>query len=206
MITLYYSPNSCSLAVHLALELACVDYVAEKVQIGSPEFKAIAPKGAVPAMRDGNSQTMTQWPALLKYIANKFLDKNLGSDGTLEWQYEFDNAMAFVNSDLHTSFNSCYWAARFTTDGSEEAIANVKNASFARIERQLGFLEEMLEWKEFLVQNRLTVVDLYAYTVSRWGNFVLPNGLTKYPNILAHHARLEQMPEVQKVLAVHNPK
>lgn len=206
MITLYYSPNSCSLAVHLALELAGADYEAQKVQIGSPEFKAITPKGAVPAMRDGGSQTMTQGPALLKYIATKFPNQNLGSDGTLEWQFEFDQAMAFVNSDLHTSFNSCYWAARFTTDGSEEAIANVKNASFARIERQLGFLEEMLEWKEFLVQNRLTVVDLYAYTVSRWGNFVLPNGLTKYSNILAHHARLEQMPEVQKVLAVHNPK
>ena len=55
MFKLYYSPGTCALATHIALEEAGADYEAERVDFGSqaqrsPEYLAINPKGRVPAL------------------------------------------------------------------------------------------------------------------------------------------------------------
>ena len=50
------------------------------------------------------------------------------------------------------------------------------------------YLDRHLNGKEFLVGNRLTISDAYAFAMVRWGNS-LPNGLTSYPNLARfyHH-------------------
>jgi glutathione S-transferase len=55
MITLFFSPGACSLATHIALIEAGLDYRLSRVnfaenQQNSPEFKALNPKGRVPAL------------------------------------------------------------------------------------------------------------------------------------------------------------
>ena len=54
MIKLYYSPGSCALASHIALEEAGADYVAVRIDFGSdeqnkPDLLAINPTGLVAA-------------------------------------------------------------------------------------------------------------------------------------------------------------
>ena len=55
MYKLYYSPGTCALASHIALEEAGAEYTAERVdfksnQQNSPEYLEVNPKGRVPAM------------------------------------------------------------------------------------------------------------------------------------------------------------
>ena len=76
MIKLYYSPGSCSLASHIALEEAGAEYTAERIntaanQQQSPEYKAINPKGRVPAMVTDRG-VLTEMPAILAYIAQSY--------------------------------------------------------------------------------------------------------------------------------------
>ena len=55
MLKLYYSPGSCALASHIALEESGTSYTAERVDFKSsqqttPAYLAINPKGRVPAL------------------------------------------------------------------------------------------------------------------------------------------------------------
>ena len=76
MIKLYYSPGSCSLASHIALEEAGAEYTAERLNFAanqqqSPEYKAINPKGRVPAMVTDRG-VLTETPAILAFIAQSY--------------------------------------------------------------------------------------------------------------------------------------
>lgn len=207
MIKLYYSPFSCSMSVHIVLEMVWADYEAIKVKPGSDEYKQIVPKWAVPAMIDdeNNLWVMTQIPALLKYITKKY-NSDLAWENSLVWEFELNSALWFINSDLHTSFNSTYAAPKFTTKTDEESINAVKEAALKRIERQLWFLNEMLEAKEYLVWNKLSVADIYAFVVSNWANFLLPKKLENYPNILKLHKNVTSIDAVKKIIAIHSEK
>jgi len=76
MLTLYYSPGSCSLATHIALIDAGADFEARRVDVAEseqrkPSYLAINPKGRVPALVTENG-TLTETPALLAYVAQRF--------------------------------------------------------------------------------------------------------------------------------------
>ena len=69
---LYSSPGACSTADHIVLQWTGGPFEVEVVtreQRQSPEYLAINPAGAVPALRDGD-YILTQNAAILGYIAD----------------------------------------------------------------------------------------------------------------------------------------
>ena len=73
-IILYYFPRACSLAVHIALEEAGYNYSRQLVDLRSkahksPEYLAINPAGAVPALLIGG-QLLTETQAILTFIGD----------------------------------------------------------------------------------------------------------------------------------------
>ena len=76
MFKLYYSPGSCALASHIALQEAGADYRAERIdfkanQQNSPEYLAINPKGRVPSLITDRG-ILTETPAVLAFRAAPF--------------------------------------------------------------------------------------------------------------------------------------
>src|SRR5262249_23153544 len=76
MLTLYYAPNTCALASHLALEEAQAAYRAVRISFASedqrkPEYLAINPKGRVPALITERG-LLTDPPAILIYICQRY--------------------------------------------------------------------------------------------------------------------------------------
>jgi glutathione S-transferase len=76
MIKLFYAPNTCALASHIALEEAGTAYTTVRVDFASneqrqPEYLAINPKGRVPALVT-DSGILTETPAILAFIAQSF--------------------------------------------------------------------------------------------------------------------------------------
>lgn len=206
MIKLYYSNFSCAMVVHIVLELLKADYETIKVQIWSEDYKKIAPKWAVPAIIDTEvwDEAMTQIVAILKYLLKKYPNNNIWSDWNIVNDYKLDNVLSFLNSDLHTSFWWAFASGKFTTKTDEESLKAVKEASFLRINRQLWFLDEMLENSDFLVWNKLSVADIYAFVIVRWASFILPNGLEDFPNVKKLQEKIGNLEEVKKVTEVHS--
>ena len=76
MLKLFYSPNSCALASHIALQEAGADYETVRLDFRAneqrkPEYLAINPKGRVPALATDRG-ILTETPAILAFIAQSF--------------------------------------------------------------------------------------------------------------------------------------
>ena len=81
---LYFTPGTCSLADHIALEWVGKPYEAQLVtreQRKQPAYLAINPAGAVPAL-DVDGWILTQNVAILNYFADTFPETKLGGDGS----------------------------------------------------------------------------------------------------------------------------
>src|SRR4051812_3800494 len=73
---LYFSPGSCSLSPHIVLREAGFDFELERVNSSSKltqsgaDFRAINPKGYVPALQLDNGQVLTEGAAIVQYLAD----------------------------------------------------------------------------------------------------------------------------------------
>src|SRR5262249_35215253 len=76
MLKLFYSPGSCALASHVALEEAGAQYEAVRLDFRAneqrkPEYLKINPKGRVPALATDRG-VLTETPAILAFVAQSF--------------------------------------------------------------------------------------------------------------------------------------
>ncbi len=191
MMKLFYAPGTCALAPHIVLEWVGEPYDLEKVQPRSPEYLKINPLGQVPAMIDGSSGVMNQADAILKYLANKYPDAHLGDDGTLQDAYELDRWLAFFTGDVHPSFFPYFAPNRYWADNNESALKSIKESSYKLVDRVFKHLDEHLDGKNYIIGNRRTIADPYAFAMIRWGNN-LPKPLSEYPNIYRFYQQLRE--------------
>ncbi len=206
MIKLYYGPNTCSMSEHIVLEWIGEEYEAIKSDYSDPEFLKINPKGAVPAMQDGDGPIMTQNDALLNYLAQKFPKTQLAGDNSLEQTYQVNHWLAYVGSDLHPAFKPLFSVERYTIKEDEESLEAVKEAAKKRIDVELAHLEKGLEGRDYLVTNKPTIADAYAFVVSRWYESTTGKDFLKnFPNIATFRERMMEDKSVAKVVGVHNP-
>lgn len=80
-LTLFFAPGSCAVAVQIALLETGAPFTARQLNLAageqrSPEYLAINPKGRVPALITEQG-TLTETPALLLYVAQRFPDAKL---------------------------------------------------------------------------------------------------------------------------------
>ena len=81
---LYTKPGACSTADHIALHWTGGPFEVEVLDgksLKGPEYLAINPAGAVPAVVDGDF-VLTQNAAIMGYIADSFPDAGLMGDGS----------------------------------------------------------------------------------------------------------------------------
>ena len=76
MLTLYFTPDTCALATHIALEDAGAEFALKKIDFAkaeqrSPAYLAVNPKGRVPALVTPQG-VLTETPAMLVYVAQLF--------------------------------------------------------------------------------------------------------------------------------------
>jgi glutathione S-transferase len=202
MLKLYYTPGTCALASHIALEEAGADYTTERVnfktnQQNSPEYLEINPKGRVPSLVTDRG-TLTETPAMLAYIAQSFPKAELAP---LEDPYAFAQVQAFNSylcATVHVAHAHKMRGARWATE--ETTFADMKRmvpktvgACFALIER------DMLKGP-WVMGERYTICDPYLFTLAGWleGDSV---DIATLPKVADHRKRMAERPAVRKVLA-----
>jgi glutathione S-transferase len=204
MLKLFYSPQSCALASHIALEEAGADYQAVRVDFANqeqrgPEYLKINPKGRVPALVTDRG-VLTETPAILLYIAQTHPAAGLAP---IDDAFELGRIQAF-NSYLCATVHVAHahrirgyrWADDPGTfaDMARKAPQNVRDC-FALIEAEM-FAGPWVMGEAF------SISDPYLYTVATWleGDGVDP---AQFPRILDHRNRMSQRPGVARVLALH---
>ena len=193
---LYYSPGACSLSPHIVaseagipIELEKVDLASHKTESGQ-DFTAINPKGYVPTLRLDDGSILTEGPAIVQYLADQKPATGLApAAGTME-RYRLQEWLTFIGTELHKSFGTL-----FNKASSDDA----KQVSKANIGKRLGYLNDQLATRQFLLGGNFTVADAYAFTIVNWTNFVGID-LKPYTNVGAYMARVGARPKVQETL------
>jgi glutathione S-transferase len=197
---LFLKPGACSLAVHIVLEEAGLKYETETVDLKTKvtetgqDFWTINPKGYVPALQLDSGEVLTEVPAIVQYLADQAADRHLApANGTIE-RYRLQSWLTFVGTELHKS------CGPFFIPGAGD---DWKAIATANLERRLGYANDALAGKPFLLGDSFTVADAYLFTVLNWMGFAKLD-LAKWPNLAAFRARIAGRPAVQAAMKAEN--
>jgi glutathione S-transferase len=201
MLKLYYSPGSCALASHIALQEAGAAYTAERVdfksnQQTSPEYLAINPKGRVPALVTDRG-ILTETPAVLAFIAQRFLQAKLAP---LDDPYAFAEVQAFNSylcATVHVAHAHRGRGYRWAND--EASFADMKRKVPETMGAGFALIERTMLRGPWVMGDSYTICDPYLFTVAQWleGDGVDVSGL---PRVLDHRRRMAERPAVRKVM------
>src|SRR5436190_16153126 len=104
---LYYMQGACSMAPHVVLNWIGKPYELHRIEhskIHSPEYLKVNPVGKVPALDLGDGKILTEAGAVLKYLADKFPEANLGPGPSLEEKAEMNRWISHIGGNLHPAF------------------------------------------------------------------------------------------------------
>jgi len=201
---LFYAPGTCALAPHIALEEAGVPFEAVRVDTAGgaqrqPEYLALNPKGRVPLLVVDGQALLTETPAILAYIAQRFPAARLAP---LDDPLRFAQAQSFNSylcSTVHVAHAHGPRGARWADDPA--AIAAMKR----KVPQTMGDCFALIEGTvlgdgPWVLGAEYSMCDPYLFTMCQW---LAADGVdvAGFPKVQAHVQRMAERPAVQRALA-----
>lgn len=202
MFTLYYAPNTCALASHIALEQAGANYETVRVDFSrndqrSSDFLRINAKGRVPALATDRG-VLTETPAILMFICQSFPHARLAPLGDAFALAQINAFNSYLCSTVHVAHAHRMRGYRWADDplaiaAMQQKVPQSVGECFEVIER------EMLQGP-WVRGDHYSVSDIYLFTLARWleADGVDPE---RFPKVADHRRRMSQHPVVSKVVA-----
>jgi len=202
MLKLFYAPNTCALASHIALEEAGADYETVRLSFKTedqrkPEYLKINPKGRVPALVTDRG-IITETPAILVYIAQTYPAARLAP---IDDPFALAKVQAFNSylcSTVHVAHAHRMRGTRWTDDPA--AIESMKKKVPQSVGECFALIEREMFAGPWVMGGDYTVCDAYLFTLSQW---LGADGvdINKTPKIAEHFRRMSERPAVRKTVA-----
>ena len=164
---LYFAPLACSLATRIAFKEAGasasfhqVDPRTKRLADGS-DFLAVNPMGQVPVLRTDDGELLTENPAVLQYVADRYPSSGLAPLSGMP-RYRLQQWLNFVTSELHKVVFIPLLDPQ-SGDGAKQFARHKAVHRFAYLNAQLAGRAYLLD--------RFTVADAYLITVLNWAAF-----------------------------------
>jgi glutathione S-transferase len=202
MLKLFYAPNACSLAPHIALEEAGADYEAILVDTKAgeqrePAYLSVNPKGRVPALATEHG-ILTEVPVLLGFIARTFPKADLAPADMFAF-FEMQSFNTYLASTIHITYAHLFRPERYADSDAAKAEMGAKVAGNLGAQFQL-VEDRFADGREWVHGSQYTVSDPYLYVFTRWLDREGAGGIARFPKLAAHRARMQARPAVQKAL------
>lgn len=172
---LYYSPGACSLADHIALHEANIEFdrvrvdLKSKVTESGQSFNEINPKSYVPVLEMNDGARLTENIAILSWIADR--EPSLAPKGDMA-KMRLLEMLAFISTEVHKQFGRVF---RPTSDAEAQAARDKLNQRFE-------LLSQMMKG-EYIFGAEASVADAYLFTMLLWARKVgldVPQRLTDF--------------------------
>lgn len=194
---LYYSPGACSLAAHILLNETNLPHKLVKVDLKekrtdeNQDYKAINPRGAVPALEVNTGQVLTQNVAVLTYIGRQSNNKAFSPDVD---SLEFFRLLEMIGfcEDVHSAIGALF--APNLPDATRDLLITL-------ITRRLSQVEAILKNSEngYLLPVGFTQADALMAVILSWTT-PLNIDLSAYPKATALRDKVFARPAAQKAL------
>lgn len=196
-VKLYFSPGDSSLAAHIALREAGLDFDLVRVDVrehklaDGSDFAAINPKGNVPVLELGDDVCLTEVAAIVQYIADRIPESGLAPRPFTLERYQLQEWLGFIGSDLHKAF-----ALLVKADTPEDYKRSMREG----IVGHLAYVASHLSGRDYLMGERFTVADGYLFTVLNWCDAAGIN-ICRWPALAAFRERIGERQSVRDALA-----
>lgn len=187
---LYYAPDACSLADHIAFlevgqqfDMEAVDIHTKKTASGL-DFRIVNPKGYVPALVLDDGTTITENVAVLDWIADQH--PALRPGGVLG-RTRLIEMLTFISTEIHGAFKP-FWHNAGEADKAKAAEA---------IAARFGFIATRVQGA-YLFGDKLSAADCYLFVMLRWAERF---GVPVPDTLLRLQWRMEDRPSVQAAIA-----
>lgn len=200
MLKLYYAPETCALASHIALEEAGAHYAVERLSFRTddqkrPAYLALNPKGRVPALVTDRG-TLTETPAILAYIAQSFPQAKLVPDDAFAFA-QVQSFNSYLCSTVHINHAHKMRGYRWAVE--ESSFADMKRKVPETMAACFEVIERDLFKGPWVMGGQYTICDAYLFTIAEWleSDGVDPK---RFPKVLDHRTRMRERPAVKKAL------
>ena len=183
---LYLAPGACSLADHIALHEAGLNFDQVKVDLKTHrtedgrDYTVINPKGYVPALLLNSGEILTENIAILSWISDQSTPALFGDFV----RYRLLEALAYVSTEIHKAFTPY-----FTSGATEDAKASAGQTILKRIAERLN--------QDYLLGAGFSVADAYLFVMLMWAR---KNGLSLPVPLPPYFERMKARPAVQRSL------
>jgi glutathione S-transferase len=202
VLTLHFTPHTCALASHIALEQAGAKYELVKVDFAKGEqrsqaFLRINPKGRVPALVTGRG-ILTETPAMLLYICQLYPQARMAP---LDDPFALAEAQAFNSylcSTLHVAHAHRMRGTRWADDPA--IIEGMKVCVPQRVGECFQLIEREMLKGPWVMGDAYTICDMYLFTLAQW---MEADGvdLSRIPRVVEHRGRMAENPVVKRAVA-----
>ncbi len=183
---LYYAPGACSLADHIAMHEADMDFDRVKVDLknkvteSGQKFDEINPKSYVPVVELDDGRRITENIAILSWIAKQApqLAPADDADGLRLLQM-----LAFISTEIHKQFSHVF---RPSSDAEATAARE-------KISQRFALIEGMMQG-DYLFGDKMSVADAYLFTMLTWAKKM---GVEMPPKLQSFYDRVRERPAVK---------
>ncbi|MCF5898332.1 MULTISPECIES: glutathione S-transferase family protein [Aeromonas] len=201
-LTLFFAPGSCAVAVQIALLETGAPFTARQLNLAageqrSPEYLAINPKGRVPALITEQG-TLTETPALLLYVAQRFPDAKLAPLDNPFLLARMQEVNSFLASTVHVSHAHGRRGSRWADD--EQAIVAMQQKVASNMRDGFAQIEQHYLAGPWVLGEQFSVADIYLFVVAGW---LKSDGveISEFPKVADHYRRMLTRPAVNKALS-----
>lgn len=170
MYTLYYSPGTASMVVHLMLIELGVPHSLERVDFDkntqrSPDYLRLNPRGQVPTLViDG--RPYFESAALVMILAERHADAGLAPPPGSERRAAWCQWLVFLSSALGAPYRQWFYPPEL---GTTEHTPPVREALRAKIETAWALVNDHLQSSgPYMLGKQFSAVDLLATMYMRW--------------------------------------
>jgi glutathione S-transferase len=203
MYTLYYSPGSASLAVHLALLEIGTPHRLEKLDLAagaqhSPEYRKLNPRGQVPTLVvDGKAYFESA--GLLLSLAERHPEARLAPAPGSPQRAEYYQWMTFLANSLGAMYRLWFMPQDL---GPGELPPSVRDAIRQKIEDSWTIVDAHLAASgPYMLGEEVSVVDLLTIMYMRWSRN-MPKPATSWPALQRFAALMRARPSWKKLNAI----
>jgi glutathione S-transferase len=203
--TLYYSPGTASMAVHLALleigaphQLELVDF--ENKSQRSESYLRLNPQGQVPTLViEGHAYTESA--ALLMMLADRHPEARLAPPPGTPKRNEWYQWLVFGSNALGASYRNWFYPADL---GASEHPPAVRAALQARIEKLWTRIDGQLASRgPYLLGEEISAVDLLLIMYMRWSRR-MPRTALDWPALKRFATLMRQRKSWQRLCDIEN--
>jgi len=197
MYTLYYLPNSCSLATHVVLrELDLPLTLVNKADVD--DYSQINPVGVVPVL-DNGKQRIREGAAIILHL----LEQHHHAESTLS---HFDKEQSrqdilFANATMHPAYSRLFFIDQNISD--KGAKAQAFQATTDAINALWKIVDNTLYNQVFLGGNKPSAADIMLTVYSRWGMY-FPVDITVGNSVQKMLDAVQQRPSFQASLSAES--